>query len=195
MKRIALAVLATALIPVFLVAEPEPNTEEAGLRLVAFREYSILSRAYRIGDQPPSRPAYQRRIFAVLENCGITPITIPTITSQISESGGGNSRTTNFYFSSESFRQFKLVGSPVAYQPVTLAPGESTMLPIHAELVADESRERTICDYVTFHVSADLGKRNGWWTGTLTAPITQADANDGIFRTVEEWESIGKMQK
>ena len=65
----------------------------------------------------------------------------------------------------------------------TLAPGESTMLPIQSEMVRSQEYEGTVADYVSFSVSEELASRHGWWSGSLLAPIQKEGPNQPLQRT------------
>ena len=93
----------------------------------------------------------------------------------------------------------KIVESAAMFQPVTLAPGESTELEIQreyptvkiqsfgtplrkpSELEIEEAvfqtakEDAVIRDYVSFSVTTELAAHNGWWSGKLLVPISEEE--------------------
>ncbi len=158
-----------------LIAEPASKSEPTGLRLTAHKSYTILSPAVSEGQPTTGFPIYRRQISVYLENCGDKPITVPTNPDHIGGSRAQNLRNTFYGFFMEERNKRPIMVSPFKYQPVTLAPGEITELPIYIDkaTITDVATEKPIQDSVTFHVSDDLAKRHGWWSGSLSVPTTK----------------------
>lgn len=113
-----------------------------------------------------------------IENCGTTPITIPT---RISPDGkpmeswthgpDGDSRGVYFRATYNTHGGKKVQPSPVAFEPVTLQPGEQAQVGHWApqdgyrDTLPDELRYVTF----TYEVADDLAARFGWWAGNLEA--------------------------
>lgn len=156
-----------------MAAEPPTKPEQKSLRLIASMEYVILSPASSEGQPTPPR-AYRRQIQVYLENIGDKSITVPTHPDHIGGSSGLGQRNAFYGFHTNELNKRPIIVSPFKYQPVTLAPGEITELPIYIDkkTITDVAAEKPIQDSVTFHVSDDLAKRHGWWSGSLSAPVS-----------------------
>jgi hypothetical protein len=84
-------------------------------------------------------------------------------------------RNAFYGFSTEEQNGRPIIVSPYKYQPVTLAPGEITKLPVYIDktIISDASAEQIIQDSVSYYVSDDLAKRHGWWSGSLSVPTAK----------------------
>jgi hypothetical protein len=181
-------------------ADPAVVREASGLRLIAYRYYEILSPGGTWTKDESSkweRLNFCRSIVALVENCGATNITVPTYPKggKTGIGGGGSYRITPYYFGKEVFAGRLLVLSPVVFQPVTLAPGQTTELEaqrdltswtvdiqkdkpvaVRAKEMADDIGRRTqkdaqVRDYVKLDVAKELADQYGWWSGHLCVPI------------------------
>lgn len=160
-------------------AEPVVRTEDSGLRLEAFCHYKLSESFGVILTKRPSASdgAYKIELFVLLQNCGKTNITLPT---QIPEGKMGGSRGAgvrifSYGFRPSDFHGKQVVRSPFSFQPVTLAPGESTLLPVQAIDVQEQfvESEGALRYFVSFSVEKQLADRHGWWSGDLLAPVSE----------------------
>jgi hypothetical protein len=187
-------------------ADPPVVREASGLRLIAYRHYMTPSPATPTETQSQTdgqtvleRQSFCREIVALVENCGTNPITIPTYPK------GGKAegflahnvfRITSYDFRKEECEGREVLLSSVKFQPVTLAPGQTTELEaqtdcrtwilalgrdtpadkrwrnIYEDGIKHMKDDSQIHDYVEFDVSKETADHYGWWSGHLCVPVT-----------------------
>ncbi len=160
-------------------AEPVVRTEDSGLRLEAFCHYKLSDPFGVILTKRPSASdgEYKIELFVLLQNCGKTNITLPTQITEgkIGGSRGAGVRIFSYGFRPSDFHGKQVVRSPFSFQPVTLAPGESTLLPVQAIAVQEQfvESEGALRYFVSFSVEKQLADRHGWWSGDLLVPVSE----------------------
>lgn len=130
-------------------------------------------------------------VTAILRNVSDRPITLasrPADAVANSEMGGPFERSVWYVIHRPSFHHVPTVVSPVIYAPVTLLPGECTLLPAYSLTIKLPERryartlERIL---VTYEVEPDFSKLFGWWTGKLSHSFTLRKHLEEDHR---EWE-------
>jgi hypothetical protein len=139
-----------------------------------------------------------------IENCGATPITIPTRMAPDGKPTGeswthdteGDSRRVFFHAEYPTRGGKKIQPSPVAFEPVTLQPGEQALVGKwdpqegYRDTLPGELRNVTF----TYGVPEDLAARFGWWSGELEVKVDFIETHEK-FRGDHSWtEATGKSR-